>query len=124
MSKESDNRIGVKAIAIQLANAPNPRNTGKSGYPHQFYNEPGDTQIAQLVRSNSDASSTTSLYEYPVFSDSHTYDYQKKPREKPGHIRGITNQNKRFKGVVAHNGEDGNPNKGDMHWVEKEMRKQ
>lgn len=123
MGKESDNRIGVKAIARQLANAPSPRDTGRSGYPHKFYNEPGETQIQQLVRTDSTASSTTSLYEYPVFSDSHTYDYQKKPKENPGHIRGITNQNKRFKGIVAHNGEDGKPNRGDMHWVEKEAKK-
>ncbi|KAI7776065.1 hypothetical protein LA080_005839 [Diaporthe eres] len=124
VSMESDNRIGAKAIARQLANAPSPRDTGKSGYPHKFYNEPGETQSPQLVRTDSAASSTTSLHEYPVFSDSHTYKYQKKPRGNPGHIRGITNQNKRFKSVVAHNGEDGEPNRGDMHWVEKEARKQ
>lgn len=47
MSKESDNRVGVKAIARQLANAPIPREAGKSGYPHKFYNEPGETQIPQ-----------------------------------------------------------------------------
>ncbi|KAG6356087.1 hypothetical protein INS49_015472 [Diaporthe citri] len=124
VSKESGNRVGVKAIARQLANAPSPRDTGKSGYPHKFYNEPGETQISQLVRTDSAPSSTTSLYEYPVFSDNQTCNYQKKPRENPGHIRGITNQNKRFKGVVAHHGEDGKPNRGDMHWVEKDMKKQ
>lgn len=125
MTKESDNRIGGKTIARQLSNAPSPRDTGKSGYPHKFYNEPGNTQIAQLVRTESSASSTTSLYEYPVFSDGRTYNYQsKKPKDDPGHIRGITNQNKRFKGVVAHNGEDGEPKRGDMHWVKKEVKKQ
>lgn len=125
MSKESDNRIGEKNIARQLSNAPNPRDTGKSGYPHKFHNKPGETQIPQLVRTDSVASSTTSLYEYPVFSDGHAYEYQsRRPKDDPGHIRGITNQNKRFKGVVAHDGMDGRPNGGGMHWVEKEARKQ
>lgn len=124
MAKESDNRIGAKTIAGQLANAPNPRDTGKSGYPHKFGNKLGPTQIAELVRSDSAASSTTSLYEYPVFADVHTYDYQsKRPKEDPGHIWGITNQNKRLKGVVAHDGKDGRANGGGMHWAEKEARK-
>lgn len=42
-----------------------------------------------------------------------------------GHMRAITNQNGRFKGVIAHDGgvdDKGveKPHMGHMHWVEKE----
>ncbi|KAK2602945.1 hypothetical protein N8I77_009439 [Diaporthe amygdali] len=115
----ANNRIGERSIQDQLRNSPGPRDTGKSGYPHKFTNKYG--AIPQLVRSQSNSSSTTSLFEYPIFADGRTYNYQsKKPKDDPGHIRGITNQNKRFKGVIAHDGEDGNPKRGSMHWVMKE----
>lgn len=58
-----------------------------------------------------------------MFPDGRDYNYQSKPKDEVGHIRGITNQNKRFKGVIAHNGLEGDPNQGPMHWVEKEERK-
>ncbi|KAL1847247.1 hypothetical protein Daus18300_014011 [Diaporthe australafricana] len=117
MSKAA-NRIGQNSIQKQLNNAPQPSDTGKSGYPHHFENI---GNIPQLLKSTSRVSSTTSLYGYPVFADGHNYDYQsRRPKEPPGHIRSITNQNKRPKGVVAHPGEEGNPNGGHLKWVKKE----
>ena len=80
-------------------------------------------QVRELV-SESASSSTTSLHDYPAFLDDRDYHYErKKPKDNSGHIRAIANQNKRFKGVVAHNGKDSNPNRGPMHWVDKVMRK-
>lgn len=123
MSKDSDNIITEMAIARQLSIAPNPRETGKSGYPHKFLNEFGKGQIPQLV-SQSASSSTTSLYEIPGRADDTDYKFDsKKPKDDPGNLRIITNQNGTFKGIVAHDGEDGNPNRGFMHWVEKKEGK-
>lgn len=40
---------------------------------------------------------------------------QQRPRANPGPFRAITNQNKTFKGVIAHTGKNGNPNDGFFH---------
>lgn len=107
-----------------MAGSPAPRETGKSGYPHKFHNHEG--QIPELLipsPSPSNASSTTSHYEYPVFADGHTYDYntKKKHREEgaQGHLRAITNQKGKLKGVIAHEGNSPQkkPHVGPMHWV-------
>lgn len=69
----------------------------------------------------SGVSSTTSHYEYPVFGDSHVFDWHTKKRftsgSGPEHLRAITNQKGRFKGVVAHQGMDGKSSSGPLEWV-------
>jgi hypothetical protein len=44
-----------------------------------------------------------------------TYPFDTKPKARPGPFRAITNQNKSFKGVISHDGKDGNPNAGRFH---------
>lgn len=112
-----------------MAGAPAPQDKGKSGYPHHFLNE--DDQFPELIipnpanleKSPSNASSTTSHYEYPVFADGHTYDYDTKKKHMPpdaqGHLRAITSQKKKLKAVIAHDGEDNKAWQGPMHWAEK-----
>lgn len=45
------------------------------------------------------------------------YDYEgRKPPDDPGPYRAITNQKKRYKGTIAHDGDGkGNPNTGGFH---------
>lgn len=44
-----------------------------------------------------------------------TYAFDKKPKLKPGPFRAITNQNKTFKGVISHDGKDGDSSAGRFH---------
>lgn len=139
-----DNKIGEKQVGEQLSQAPPPRETGKSGYPHKFQNK--NNQFPQLVTrsqrevrrdhegqdgdaedadQNSQASSTTSHFEYVVSADGKKFNYDLKKSKQtissgPGHLRAITNQNKRFKGVIAHDGQDGEPSRGFFHWCERQ----
>lgn len=126
-----DNSISRAQIGQQLASAPAPHDKALSGYPHKFENKNGQIQELKIPRLQkapssvvsgaSEVSSTTSHYEYPVFGDSHTFDWHTKKKDSSGsgpeHLRAITNQNGRFKGVIAHEGEDGDPAAGQMEWV-------
>ncbi|XTI85075.1 Ribonuclease/ribotoxin, partial [Cenococcum geophilum] len=110
-----------------LDKAPNPRETGKSGYPHRYKDKGGLFKRSDTKNSNSGsrstssatsvASSTTSLYEYPVQRDGNGYNFNSKPKGSPGPFRTVTNQNKRLKGVMCHNGDlqTMNTNKGFFH---------
>jgi hypothetical protein len=131
------NRIPGNTVRAQLDKAPNPRETGKSGYPHLYKDKGGLFKRSDTNNSNNNsnsssrrtssaasvASSTTSLYEYPVQRDGNGYNFNSKPKENPGPFRTVTNQNKRLKGVMCHDGDlkTMNPNKGFFHLC-KEMK--
>lgn len=108
---------------LHAPSSPPPTKSGKSSYPHQFFNK--EELPCLPTPSLSRESSTEGYYEYPVFANGHNYDYDsKKPRDPPGHLRAVTNQNKRLKAVLAHEGEldpQGmlNPNFGKMHEANK-----
>ncbi|OQE28989.1 hypothetical protein PENFLA_c004G07101 [Penicillium flavigenum] len=108
------NKISQATVKSQLREAPGPNQTGRSGYPHKYGN--GDTgpdgRPLFRIRTNS---STTSFREYPVMANETTYPFDTKPKARPGPFRAITNQNKSFKGVISHDGKDGNPNAGRFH---------
>ncbi|OQD69427.1 hypothetical protein PENPOL_c002G00635 [Penicillium polonicum] len=109
-----ENKISQATVQNQLREAPGPNQTTKTGYPHKYYNEDlgPDGRPLFRVRTNS---STTSYREYPVMSTGNTYNFDKKPKARPGPFRAITNQNKTFKGVISHDGKDGNANAGFFH---------
>ncbi|KAF2433683.1 hypothetical protein EJ08DRAFT_657823 [Tothia fuscella] len=108
-------------------------NQGQIGtqYGSGMYSSPNGSQGS--LRSNGSASSlhsthsqashvssTTSLYEYPVkqdFDGRKYFNYQVKKRdgEDPGPFRAVTNQNKRYKGIMCHQGNARSPNVGPFH---------
>lgn len=106
-----DNRISENTVKKQIDRAPDPKGKGRSGYPHKFENIDKISFPRQDNQSGS-VSSTTSLYEYPVSRDGKPYNFASKPKDNPGPFRGITSQNKRYKGTVCHNGVERDPNSG------------
>ncbi|KAJ5350668.1 Guanine-specific ribonuclease N1/T1 [Penicillium brevicompactum] len=113
LSREK-NKISQDTVQEQLENAPAPNDTRKSGYPHRFKNIRQGEKKERLFDTGSN-SSTTSYREYPVMSDGSNYDFDERPKPNPGPFRAITNQNKTFKGVIAHDGKDGRTNAGNFH---------
>ena len=109
-----ENKISQATVQNQLREAPGPNETTKTGYSHKYYNEDKGPDGHPLFRVRTN-SSTTSYREYPVMPTGDTYAFDKKPKAKPGPFRAITNQNKTFKGVISHDGKDGNPNAGYFH---------
>jgi ribonuclease/clavin/mitogillin len=108
------NKISQATVQKQLRESPGPNQATKSGYPHEYFNESNDPNRQPLFRVRTN-SSTTSFREYPVMSTGKTYDYHNKPKANPGPFRAITNQNKTFKGVISHDGENGKINAGGFH---------
>lgn len=108
------NKISQATVQDQLARAPAPQETGKSGYPHEYFNQDEDKDKQPLFRTRTN-SSTKTYHEYPVMASGKTYAFEKKPRANPGPFRAIVNQNKTFKGVIAHDGEGTKPNAGRFH---------
>ncbi|KAJ5736872.1 Guanine-specific ribonuclease N1/T1 [Penicillium malachiteum] len=120
LTKEQ-NKISQETVRRQLAAAPGPNlNLGnvdqktKSGYPHKYFNYEEGPDKEGLFRRRTN-SSTTSYREYPVMPTGPAYPFDTKPKTRPGAFRAITNQNKTFKGVICHNGENGDPAKGYFH---------
>ncbi|KAK9847833.1 Guanine-specific ribonuclease N1/T1 [Penicillium brevicompactum] len=113
LSREK-NKISQDTVQEQLENAPGPNDATKSGYPHRFKNIRQGEKNERLFDTGSN-SSTTSYREYPVMSDGSNYDFDERPKPNPGPFRAITNQNKTFKGVIAHDGKNGRTNAGNFH---------
>lgn len=102
------NEISQNSVVDQISKAPEPLDKGKSGYPHQYHNRD------ELFRTRTN-SSTKEYYEYPVQQSGSGYNFNSKPKDDPGPYRGITNQNKTYKGTICHDGDEKNPNTGFFH---------
>ncbi|KAF5313854.1 hypothetical protein D9619_013055 [Psilocybe cf. subviscida] len=111
-----NNAVPGGAFVITQANAVaalngSPRTTGRSGYPHTFENFSGITW--PVAKCN-----TASLLEFPVLLDGKIYNADSRPKDNPGPARiiftidGQPAPTKLMCGVVAHAGQDGNPNAG------------
>jgi len=120
---EAQNKISKATVAAQLANAPGPDEKTKSGYPHRYENKERDDAGQPLFRIRTN-SSTTSYREYPVLQSGDGYNYKKKPKDRPGPFRAVTNQNKTFKGTICHDGEPGNVAGGTFHRCKDFKKKQ
>lgn len=88
-----------------------PFTTGRSGYPHEFQNFGGITwTTSQCNRAK--------LQEFPVLISGAVYNSDSHPKDNPGPARviytleGQPSGYKLFCGVVAHVGQNGNPNMG------------
>ncbi|KAI7226587.1 hypothetical protein KC330_g8759 [Hortaea werneckii] len=79
-----------------------PLGRGRSGYPHEFTNK----QNLPLGRNCDAAAKNGGLFEFPVFSDGHLYDWTSaRPKDNPGPARVLfTTPSKDFCGVIAHDG--------------------
>ncbi|KAJ5611712.1 Guanine-specific ribonuclease N1/T1 [Penicillium herquei] len=119
---KAQNKISQETVQTQLAIAPGPDlnykkrsdQTTKSGYPHLYENQDRDPAKQPLFTRRTN-SSTTSYREYPVMASGIGYAFDEKPKQRPKGFRAITNQNKTFKGVICHDGENGNEAKGHFH---------
>lgn len=111
----TNNKISQNSVLEQLSKAPAPTDKGKSGYPHKYQN------IDKLFRTRRN-SSTTNYYEYPVQQLGTGYNFGSKPKDDPGPYRGITNQNKTYKGTICHDGDKktNNANAGHFHLCKKD----
>jgi hypothetical protein len=113
LSKD-ENKLSKPSVKRQLSNAPGPNDKCRSGYPHVYQNKDRNEAGEPLFRARTE-SSTTSYREFPVLADDRDYNYDSKPKDRPGPFRAITNQNKTFKGVICHDGEKGNVAGGGFH---------
>ncbi|KAI1082081.1 hypothetical protein F5B20DRAFT_578851 [Whalleya microplaca] len=114
----TNNKISETRVLDQLSRAPDPKDKGKSGYPHEYLNH--ESLIPKRPNSAS-----TSYYEYPVTQKGGDYNFASKPKEEPGPYRGITNQDKTYKGTICHEGnkDTGNANHGKFHLCKPEEPK-
>ncbi|KAJ8069135.1 hypothetical protein OCU04_002809 [Sclerotinia nivalis] len=108
---ESENRVSRPAIMSQLQDVPEPFEKTKSSYPHEY------KDFEKLIPRRA-GSESTSYHEYPV-TQQQPYNFNTKPKQDPGHMRAVLNQNKQYRGTISHNGEGDNPNGGPFSFDDK-----